>query len=142
MGQATATVDWPKQTLAHEGPSRGTPAIDGARCDSCGDCVVACPAGALRLDEGESVPLVDAGVCVRCGRCLDACPKEAVALAGPGAMATYVREDLVLDGSPPREETVGPPPRRLYRMAIGMEASDEVEPSSLLGRRMRGLLRD
>jgi formate hydrogenlyase subunit 6/NADH:ubiquinone oxidoreductase subunit I len=141
MGQATATVDWPRDVLAHEGPPRGTPVVDGPRCDGCGACVGACPSGSLSLDEGADAPLVDAGTCVRCGTCASVCPGEAIALTGARALAAYEREDLVLDGSPPGEAGVGPPPRRLYRMATGMEDQGVVEPSTILERRMRGLLR-
>jgi hypothetical protein len=57
-------------------------------------------------------------------------------------LVTYIREDLVLDGSPPGEEVVGPPPRRLYRIAIGLKDHNGVEPAELLARRMRHLLRE
>jgi pyruvate formate lyase activating enzyme len=49
------------------------------RCLRCGDCVQACPRGALHLD-GQLV--YDSDLCQRCGECVNACPTAARQLAG------------------------------------------------------------
>lgn len=45
------------------------------QCDACGDCIPACPAGALSLCGGQIV--FDATTCTRCDACLAACPVSA-----------------------------------------------------------------
>jgi len=49
------------------------------RCTQCGDCVRACPHGALHLN-GRLFR--DLGLCQRCGECADVCPVSAQQLAG------------------------------------------------------------
>lgn len=45
-------------------------------CLGCGDCVRACPFGALSLAEGDIVPSVDHEKCTSCGKCVKACPRN------------------------------------------------------------------
>ena len=49
------------------------------RCYRCGDCVKACPHGALQLDSDVHV---DATRCERCGTCVDTCLADARQIAG------------------------------------------------------------
>lgn len=49
------------------------------RCIRCGDCVRACPNGALRLNERV---IHDRNLCQRCGGCVDACSAAARQLVG------------------------------------------------------------
>lgn len=51
-----------------------------ARCAHCGECVAACPQGAIRMQ--GSVPVTEAGLCLRCGACAEACPTQARQLTG------------------------------------------------------------
>jgi len=55
-----------------------TPDIDQERCTGCGDCVVACPAQALVLEEGRAV-MAHPGDCQYCGDCEELCPVGAIA---------------------------------------------------------------
>ena len=50
--------------------------VDADKCQGCGACVPACPAGAISLL--GSVASVDAGRCNGCGRCLEVCPQQAI----------------------------------------------------------------
>lgn len=54
------------------------PVIHWERCILCGDCVPACPQGALRL-EGDRLAL-DEARCAYCGDCEDVCPTGAIDL--------------------------------------------------------------
>jgi len=55
------------------------PIIDHTRCEGCGDCVAACPAGALALVEGRAA-LIHPADCTYCTACEDLCPNGAIAL--------------------------------------------------------------
>jgi uncharacterized protein (DUF362 family)/NAD-dependent dihydropyrimidine dehydrogenase PreA subunit len=48
------------------------------RCDGCGTCVEACPAGAIVLTEGT--PCTDLRMCVQCFCCLEICPQGAISV--------------------------------------------------------------
>jgi len=139
----TSTVDWPRERLAREGPPRGVPAFDAAACARCGECVAACPASCIELTEGGAgAPVVDAGACVRCGACVAACPEGGISLEGPEELAAYAREDLVLrPGVPPREQDAGPPPSRVYRLAVGLAPGRKVRPVDLMEGRLEGLVK-
>lgn len=52
----------------------------GSRCVGCGECVKACPKGALTAGEGGLVR--DAALCEGCGICADVCPSGAQELCG------------------------------------------------------------
>jgi formate hydrogenlyase subunit 6/NADH:ubiquinone oxidoreductase subunit I len=118
MGTRLHTVNWPIETLAEDGPSRGVPSFDGSRCNTCRACIRICPAGCMVMGDDGPFPIVDAGNCVRCGLCMDACSEGAVSMEGGDPMAVYDRKDLVLDGRAPSEVQVGPSPSWLYRKAV------------------------
>lgn len=56
--------------------------VFGAACVSCGKCVQACPANALRMEPG-SKPVLDTRVCIACCCCHEICPARAIEMA-PG----------------------------------------------------------
>lgn len=45
-------------------------------CLGLGDCVAACPFGAMSIAPGETLPVVDTDKCTGCGRCFEACPRS------------------------------------------------------------------
>jgi len=57
---------------------KAMPEIDYALCKLCGDCVIACPCGALSIVD-EALRL-DQALCSYCGDCEDVCPEGAIAL--------------------------------------------------------------
>ena len=61
--------------------------VNETTCSGCGDCVTACPAGAIALTNGRAH--IDEALCVACGSCADACPRGAIAMivASDGARA-------------------------------------------------------
>lgn len=67
-----------------------TPCPNG--CLGCGDCVEACPYGAMRLNRETGLPEVIEDKCVGCGACVKACPKSVIELRGKGprGMRVYV----------------------------------------------------
>ncbi len=44
-------------------------------CLGFGDCVNACPFGAIKMNE-ENIPVIDPAKCTGCGKCLRACPRN------------------------------------------------------------------
>jgi NAD-dependent dihydropyrimidine dehydrogenase PreA subunit len=72
--------------------------VDEATCTGCGDCVEACPAGAIALVEGRA--RIDDATCTECGRCADVC------LQGASVMA--VSANVADTGIPPQAATRTP----------------------------------
>jgi len=71
------------------------------RCIHCGDCVAACPHGALRLDQ-QFIP--DSELCQRCGECVEVCSSGARQLAGrwmtvPEVLTEVLKDQVFFDES-------------------------------------------
>jgi len=58
--------------------------VTEAACDGCGDCVAACPFGAIALDGSDRTRLatITAAGCKGCGACTPVCPTGAIDLQG------------------------------------------------------------
>lgn len=54
-------------------------AVDVEACIGCGDCVPACPFGAIEIDEGKKA-IINPTLCKGCGMCTPVCPTDAIDL--------------------------------------------------------------
>lgn len=70
------------------------PVFDEDTCSSCGNCVEACPFGALSIEK-NGVPAVDLEACMGCAVCNAVCPSDAVRLQkAPGRPDPLVMNEL------------------------------------------------
>ncbi len=71
--------------------------VETGACTGCGECVDACPFGAISLD---GVAAIDAAGCKGCGGCVPVCPEDAIDLQGytDGQMRAMI--DGLLAGAP------------------------------------------
>ncbi len=51
------------------------------KCSACGECIVACPFKAIRMDEEARHAYVVSAMCKGCGTCAAACPSKAIKMA-------------------------------------------------------------
>jgi pyruvate formate lyase activating enzyme len=70
--------------------------IAKARCNSCGECVPACPEGAIVLDENGK-PLIDRKLCKACGSCVKVCFEEALTVYGENLKVEEVFQEVMKD---------------------------------------------
>jgi pyruvate formate lyase activating enzyme len=69
--------------------------FDAEKCTGCGQCVEACPEGAIRVIEGKSK--TDRKQCKGQGNCVEICPYDARSLMGRNATAAEVFEAVNAD---------------------------------------------
>src|SRR5512134_2098952 len=55
--------------------------LDPRRCTGCGECVAACPSGAIAMDDSGKAR-IDREDCTNCGKCVSACLDDALTLYG------------------------------------------------------------
>ena len=81
-----------------------------ASCNGCGDCVEACPVGAIRLDQDAAV--IDQVLCNECGACIQACKEGAI----QEVLAPQVAPQVAQRATPAIQSARSPVP---WRAALG-----------------------
>ena len=66
------------------------------RCVRCGLCVRTCPAGALRMENGDVRPVLNPRVCIECCCCHEVCPEKAVQMRLSPVLSMIRRKDRCL----------------------------------------------
>ena len=116
--QGYRTAGYPKEMPALPAAFRGRPEIDAERCAAgCGDCIDACPTGALAL--ASQAPRLDLGRCIFCAECAAACPADAISLTADWRLAGSERAGLVIaERERPRVAALGDELRRLLGRSL------------------------
>ncbi len=94
IGVVTAKYPWIRDDVPKG--FRGKLDFFPEKCTFCGDCIGACPSGALRMDEteGEMILTVSYCACIFCGRCEEVCPTQAIKFTDEYEMASKTKNDL------------------------------------------------
>ncbi|NQT23125.1 MAG: RnfABCDGE type electron transport complex subunit B [Candidatus Omnitrophica bacterium] len=66
------------KTCAAKNMLKGGDVLCDYGCLGSGDCALACPFDAVKMEDG--LPLVDPVKCVACGKCISACPRGIISL--------------------------------------------------------------
>ncbi len=117
----------------------GLPALDASRCTACGDCVKACPTGALQAaPESTSRRTVSLsyGQCVACGDCLPACPERALVPGGESDLVAYTRAQLTHRAS----FDLSPDGHATFAGEANLPGPSPAESADALRARLRGRL--
>jgi len=76
MNSGKEHAKWQPATIGY----REVPSIKTLKgCDSCGECIKACPLSILEK-KGKNIALKEPEACTLCGSCVDACKKDAIEL--------------------------------------------------------------
>ena len=71
--------------------SNAIPKIKAKKCESCGDCLETCPAGAIIL---EPSPMIDEDKCIGCASCMSVCKQNAVTITWWASVSKKFREKI------------------------------------------------
>ncbi len=120
--------------------SFGFPAIDFARCTSCGDCARACPTSAIQTTTAEptrSTLSLSYAACIQCRACVTACPEKAVGVSTGIEVAAFSREQLARKASFDVDPQTGRGTLRQVEVVPGLSLAQSAER---LRERIRGRL--
>lgn len=74
------TKQYPKVKKEAYERTRGKIDINLPDCIFCGICQRRCPAGAIKVDKGESSWSIQRMQCIQCNYCVESCPKKCLSM--------------------------------------------------------------
>ncbi len=86
------TLGYPKRPMDARN-FEASAAIDGAKCNGCGECVARCPSRAISFHPERTIG-IDYDACVFCALCADVCPTGAARMTPDFELARRHRADL------------------------------------------------
>ncbi len=121
------------------GVAGALPALDASRCTACGECVGACPTGALQVaaeSPSRRTFSLSYGQCVACGDCLSACPAGALVPGGAAELVAYTRAQLTHRVA----FDLGPDGKATFAGELSLPGPSLAESAQALRSRLRGRL--
>jgi ferredoxin len=83
--------------------SPGEVEFDYEKCNACGICVEACPAGTIiMVDERPQMKPPGENECIFCGDCMAICPKDAISMKTPFRCTLFFKTIDHGEVKPPR----------------------------------------
>ena len=91
LKKGIVTKNYPAEPYRPAEGYLGMPAVNASLCNKCGECVKACPSGAIRVTGNVEISL---DRCIFCAACQASCPVNAMRMTQEYELASRSVEDM------------------------------------------------